>query len=40
LANYNFVEFLRFFPGGLNPFKIQRKFKSQKLVEFIFQILF
>jgi hypothetical protein len=23
LANYNFVEFLRFFPGGLNPFKIQ-----------------
>jgi hypothetical protein len=31
---------LSFFLGGLNPFKIQSKFKSQKIVEFIFQILF
>jgi hypothetical protein len=40
LVNYNFGEFLRFFPGGLNPFKIQSKFTSQKRVEFFVQILF
>jgi hypothetical protein len=40
LANQNFGQFLRFFQRGLNPFKIQSKFKSQKVVEFIFQILF
>jgi hypothetical protein len=28
---------MRFFPRGLNPFKIQRKFKYQKIVEFVFQ---
>jgi hypothetical protein len=31
---------MRFFLEGLNPFKIQSKFKSHKIVEFIFQILF
>jgi hypothetical protein len=28
LGNYNFGELLRFFSGGLNPFKIQINFKS------------
>jgi hypothetical protein len=36
----NFGEFLRFFPGGLDPSKIRGKFISQKVVGFIFRILF
>jgi hypothetical protein len=39
MENNNFGAFLRFFPRGLNPFKIQRKFKSQKIDEFVFQNL-
>jgi hypothetical protein len=31
----NFVEFLRFLPEGLDPFKIHRKFKFESVRKFI-----
>jgi hypothetical protein len=40
LANKNFREFIRFFRRGFYPFKIRSTFKSHKIVEFTFQIMF
>jgi hypothetical protein len=34
---YNFCEFMEFFLKGLNPFKIQTRFKLELLLNFIIQ---
>jgi hypothetical protein len=39
LLGYNFSEFTRFFPQGLKPFKIHRKFKLNSFPEFMVCIL-
>jgi hypothetical protein len=35
----NFDEFITFFPKGLNPFKIQTKFKCSLVSDFLIRIL-
>jgi hypothetical protein len=37
LGTWNFREFIRFFQKGLNPFKIQARFKFELFLYFIIQ---
>jgi hypothetical protein len=39
MSRQNFDEFMEFFPKGLNPLKIQTKFKFDLFHEFLIQIM-